>query len=68
MAYHIGQQVETVSGVGIIKEIRNTIGNTLVYLIQVGNTQDIFEENEFEEVICPGQFTESQWKETRYGL
>jgi len=68
MAYHVGQKVETVSGVGIIKEIRNTIGNTLVYLIQVGNTQDIFKENEFEELICPGQFTESQWKETRYGL
>lgn len=60
MAYYVGQQVETVSGVGIIKEIRNTVGNTLVYLIQVGNTQDIFEENEFEELICPDQVTESR--------
>lgn len=68
MAYKVGQQVETPLGVGTIKEIRNTICNTLAYFIQVGNIHDIFQEEEIEELICPGQFTEAQWKEIRYGL
>lgn len=48
MAYQVGQLVETPLGVGTIKEVRNTINKTIVYLVQIGNTCDIFDHNEVE--------------------
>jgi hypothetical protein len=52
-SYQVGQLVETVLGVGTIKEIRGMYKNPLVFLVAIGKSCDVFDPEEISPYIPP---------------